>query len=95
MACSLQLAACGSYLKGRAGRQLHLLVLRVAAALAQVEQPHHLPPPPLQDLEDSEVQYWTGNADTATINTGVVFVIGSPDGGDGSSVGCLWFGDED
>mmetsp|Transcript_54199 Transcript_54199/g.164098 ORF Transcript_54199/g.164098 Transcript_54199/m.164098 type:complete len:199 (-) Transcript_54199:51-647(-) len=50
---------------------------------------------PLQDLEDSAVQYWTGNADTATINTGVVYVIGSPDGGDGSSVGCLWFGDED
>ena len=41
----------------------------------------------------------TGTADhlytgTATINHGIVFVLGDPAGGEGSSVGCIWFGDE-
>eukprot|EP00929_Paragymnodinium_shiwhaense_P005121 TRINITY_DN106663_c0_g1_i1.p1 TRINITY_DN106663_c0_g1~~TRINITY_DN106663_c0_g1_i1.p1 ORF type:complete len:201 (+),score=29.32 TRINITY_DN106663_c0_g1_i1:131-733(+) len=44
-------------------------------------------------LDDTPL--YTGTADTATINSGVVFVLGLADGGEGSSVGCLWFGDED
>ena len=38
---------------------------------------------------------FTGTADTATINTGVAFVLGDPRGGDDTSVACLWVGDED
>jgi hypothetical protein len=42
-----------------------------------------------------ETPLYTGAADTATMNSGVVFILGDPSGGEGSSVGCLWCGDED
>ena len=42
-----------------------------------------------------ETPLYTGAADTATMNSGVVYILGEPEGGDGSSVGCLWCGDED
>jgi len=42
-----------------------------------------------------ETPLYTGTADTATMNSGVVYIIGDPAGGEGSSVGCLWCGDED
>ena len=43
----------------------------------------------------SETPLFTGTADTATINSGVIYILGDVDGGEGSSVGCLWCGDED
>ncbi|CAK0901335.1 unnamed protein product [Prorocentrum cordatum] len=42
----------------------------------------------------ADVELWTGNADgVATINTGIVFVLGTDEGE--RSVGMLWLGDED
>jgi hypothetical protein len=38
---------------------------------------------------------YSGTADTATLNSGVVYVFGDEAGGEGSRVGCIWFGDED
>jgi len=42
-----------------------------------------------------ETPLYTGTADTATINSGVVYILGDPAGGEGSSVACIWCGDED
>ena len=43
----------------------------------------------------ADAPLYTGTADTATINGGVVLVLGPATSGEGSSVGCLWFGDKD
>ena len=42
-----------------------------------------------------ETPLYTGTADTATINSGVVYILGDPAGGENSSVACIWCGDED
>ena len=77
-------------------RSVPTACLRVAAGLPLAAAWHTCwSPPAFLAPVGPETPLYTGTADTATINSGVVYILGDPAGGEGSSVACIWCGDED